>query len=336
MTATDRADTGARRHPGRGAVRAALAVRRDVPAAADRRPRRRPGACPATAPDRQPRAIPRPDPTADTSITVAFTYTGLEALGVPQASLDSFAPEFREGMAARAAILGDTGESSPEHWEKPLGTGEVHVAIAALSPDPAVAARPPPKAPGALRKSSRESSWSGDRSAISCRPAGPRSGSRTGSASPRSKAAAGPRRTRGSGRLKAGEIILGYPDETGELPPMPTPGGPRPQRHLRGLPQAAHQGGRLPPVPARPGRGPRRRGPSRREDGRTLAQWRTARARPEPATTPNLARTPAGTTTSGMPMTRAASNARSAPTPDAPTRATPSTTTGASTSDSTG
>ena len=48
--------------------------------------------------------------------------TGCEALGVPQASLDSFAPEFRQGMAARAAELGDVGESSPEHWEKPLGT----------------------------------------------------------------------------------------------------------------------------------------------------------------------------------------------------------------------
>ena len=57
----------------------------------------------------------------DTSITVAFTYHGLQALGVPQASLDSFAPEFREGMAARAAVLGDVGESSPEHWEKPAG-----------------------------------------------------------------------------------------------------------------------------------------------------------------------------------------------------------------------
>src|SRR6478752_10088039 len=79
-----------------------------------------------------------PGSSADTSITVAFTYAGLEALGVPQASLDSFAPEFREGMAARAGILGDTGESSPEHWERPLGTADVHVAIAALSPDPAL------------------------------------------------------------------------------------------------------------------------------------------------------------------------------------------------------
>ena len=54
---------------------------------------------------------------------------------MPQDSLDSFAPEFRQGMAARAAELGDVGESSPEHWEKPLGTPDVHVALAVLSPD---------------------------------------------------------------------------------------------------------------------------------------------------------------------------------------------------------
>ena len=71
----------------------------------------------------------------DTTLTVAFSYHGLQALGVPQTSLDSFAPEFREGMAARAAVLGDVGESSPEHWEQPLGSAEVHVAVAVLSRD---------------------------------------------------------------------------------------------------------------------------------------------------------------------------------------------------------
>ena len=38
----------------------------------------------------------------------------LKALGVPQDSLDSFAPEFQQGMAARAVELGDVGESSPD------------------------------------------------------------------------------------------------------------------------------------------------------------------------------------------------------------------------------
>ena len=62
------------------------------------------------------------DPSAEAWITVAFTYNGLKALGVAQDSLDSFAPEFRQGMAARAAELGDVGDSAPEHWESPLGT----------------------------------------------------------------------------------------------------------------------------------------------------------------------------------------------------------------------
>ena len=77
------------------------------------------------------------DPAQHAWVSVAFTYQGLKALGVPQDSLDSFAPEFRQGMAARAAELGDVGESSPDHWEKPLGSPEVHVALSVLSPDAA-------------------------------------------------------------------------------------------------------------------------------------------------------------------------------------------------------
>src|SRR5204863_3954504 len=80
---------------------------------------------------------PSADPAHDAWITVAFTYHGLKALGVPEDSLASFSPEFQQGMAARAAELGDVGGSGPERWEKPLGTPEVHVALAALSPDAA-------------------------------------------------------------------------------------------------------------------------------------------------------------------------------------------------------
>src|SRR5829696_8335854 len=70
-------------------------------------------------------------------ITVAFTYSGLKALGVPQESLDSFTPEFQQGMAARATELGDVGDSHPSNWEAPLGTSDVHVAVAVLSSDAA-------------------------------------------------------------------------------------------------------------------------------------------------------------------------------------------------------
>src|SRR3954454_14705005 len=71
----------------------------------------------------------------DTWVSVALTFQGLKALGVPQPSLDSFSPEFQQGMAARARSLGDTGESSPEHWEKPLGSADVHVVLTAVAPD---------------------------------------------------------------------------------------------------------------------------------------------------------------------------------------------------------
>jgi deferrochelatase/peroxidase EfeB len=61
---------------------------------------------------------------------IAFTFEGLKALGVPQASLDSFPIEFRQGMAARAAILHDFGANAPANWEYPFGTADLHVAPA--------------------------------------------------------------------------------------------------------------------------------------------------------------------------------------------------------------
>src|SRR6516162_11915431 len=40
-------------------------------------------------------------------VTVAFTWNGLRALGVDDAALTSFPEEFRQGMVARAKMLGD-------------------------------------------------------------------------------------------------------------------------------------------------------------------------------------------------------------------------------------
>ena len=41
-------------------------------------------------------------PAGATWVSVALTYRGLKALGLPDASLDGFAWEFKQGMAARA------------------------------------------------------------------------------------------------------------------------------------------------------------------------------------------------------------------------------------------
>ncbi|MET8248230.1 Dyp-type peroxidase [Streptomyces sp. NPDC005202] len=75
------------------------------------------------------------DPPSQAWLTVALSHAGLRALGVPQASLDSFPEAFREGMAARADRLGDTGDSSPEHWDPPLGSSDVHLAVSVFARD---------------------------------------------------------------------------------------------------------------------------------------------------------------------------------------------------------
>jgi Dyp-type peroxidase family len=73
----------------------------------------------------------------ETAVNLAFTYAGLDALGVPQALLDTFSHEFREGMAARADLLGDAGGSAPGGWDDGLGTQQAHVLVTvnALSKD---------------------------------------------------------------------------------------------------------------------------------------------------------------------------------------------------------
>jgi Dyp-type peroxidase family len=162
------------------------------------------------------------DPAHGAWITVAFTYQGLRALGVPQDSLDSFAPEFRQGMAARAAELGDVGESSPANWEKPLGSGDVHVALAVLSSDSGRLQALVEKARSAHEElPGVELIWQQDCYQLST---GRTSfGFRDGIGQPTVEGSGIPPSNAKEKPLKAGEIILGYPDETGELPPMPTP-----------------------------------------------------------------------------------------------------------------
>jgi Dyp-type peroxidase family len=62
-------------------------------------------------------------------VNVGFTYTGLQALRLPASSLDSFPEDFRQGAAARAAHVGDTGPGAPEHWTGRLGSDAVHVLV---------------------------------------------------------------------------------------------------------------------------------------------------------------------------------------------------------------
>src|SRR5438552_13108394 len=49
-------------------------------------------------------------------VTVAFTWNGLRALGVDDTSLATFPEEFKQGMVARAGVLGDEGANHPDKW----------------------------------------------------------------------------------------------------------------------------------------------------------------------------------------------------------------------------
>jgi Dyp-type peroxidase family len=71
----------------------------------------------------------------DSGVNIAFSYSGLRALALPDATLAGFPEEFRQGMAARAELLGDLGASAPENWEGGLGTPAIHalVMISAMS-----------------------------------------------------------------------------------------------------------------------------------------------------------------------------------------------------------
>jgi deferrochelatase/peroxidase EfeB len=57
---------------------------------------------------------------SETCVNIAFTYPGLDKLGLDREALEMFSGEFREGMAGtehRRRILGDLDECAPELWE---------------------------------------------------------------------------------------------------------------------------------------------------------------------------------------------------------------------------
>jgi Dyp-type peroxidase family len=158
-------------------------------------------------------------------ITLAFTWTGLRALGVSEESLASFPDEFREGMAARADILGDKGANHPDNWVGGLAGHDLH-AIAILF----------------ARDDAEHRRAIGEHDKLVARCAGVRSlsvldlnatppfnyahdhfGFRDRLSQPVIEGS-GDEPTPGSGApLRPGEFILGYPDEENPAPKLPQP-----------------------------------------------------------------------------------------------------------------
>jgi Dyp-type peroxidase family len=159
---------------------------------------------------------------ADPWLSVAISCTGLEALGVPRASLESFPEAFRVGMAARARQLGDEGVNDPKNWERPFGTGDVHIGLSAFSDSEekrrrvlAIAREQYENFSGIRVLASQNfGAQPGDLNPL---------GYKDGIDQPAIEGS-GDEPLPGRGRpIKAGEFILGYPGEAGVPLPMPQP-----------------------------------------------------------------------------------------------------------------
>jgi len=158
-------------------------------------------------------------------VTVAFTWNGLRALGVDEISLATFPEEFKHGMVARAEILGDTGANHPDNWVGGLASPDLHTIVVLFARD--VTERGRCQAEHAkliARCTGVEVLSSLDLEATP--PFGhahDHFGYRDRLSQPVIEGT-GEEPTPGSGApLKAGEFILGYPDEDGLPANLPKP-----------------------------------------------------------------------------------------------------------------
>lgn len=154
-------------------------------------------------------------------LNLAFSYSGLEKLGLGAESLASFPTEFREDLAKRAAALGDVGASSPQNWTGGLGNPELHALLIISSNDTTRIETESERLRllaeelgGVIELSHQDAGcFDGDREHF-----GFRDGVTTVAME-----GTGQQPQPGSRLVKAGEFILGYPDETGALPASPSP-----------------------------------------------------------------------------------------------------------------
>jgi Dyp-type peroxidase family len=158
-------------------------------------------------------------------VSVAFTWNGLRALGVDEASLATFPEEFRQGMAARAQVLGDTGANHPDQWEGGLNSPDLHAIAILFARDEAERERSTREHQAYLaRTPGVEVLSSLDFAALPpFTHARDHFGYRDRMTTPEIEGT-GVEPTPGSGPLvKAGEFILGYDDENGPPVDLPQP-----------------------------------------------------------------------------------------------------------------
>jgi Dyp-type peroxidase family len=158
-------------------------------------------------------------------VTVAFTWNGLRALGVDEAALATFPEEFRQGMVARAQMLGDTGANHPDNWVGNLASPDLHAIVILFARD----ATERERCRSEHQKLIAQCEGVEVLSTLDLEGIPPfeyahdHFGYRDRLSQPVIEGA-GEEPTPGSGApLKAGEFILGYPDEVGPPANLPQP-----------------------------------------------------------------------------------------------------------------
>ena len=158
-------------------------------------------------------------------VSIAFTWPGLRALGVDEQSLATFPEEFRQGMVARAEVLGDTGRNHPDRWVGGLASPALH-AIAILFARNAAERQRVTREHQAFLATIPSVEVLSSLDLDGFPPfdyAHDHFGYRDRLSQPEIEGT-GVEPTPGSGApVKASEFILGYVDESGELVPLPRP-----------------------------------------------------------------------------------------------------------------
>jgi Dyp-type peroxidase family len=158
-------------------------------------------------------------------VTVAFTWNGLRALGLDEAALASFPAEFKQGMAARAEVLGDTGASAPQNWVDGTDRPDLHAIAILFARDAAERGRCEVEHEALLTRCAGVETISSLE--LEATPpfeyAHDHFGYRDRLSQPVIEGSEDIPYAGCGGPLKAGEFILGYPDESGQPYPMPEP-----------------------------------------------------------------------------------------------------------------
>jgi Dyp-type peroxidase family len=158
-------------------------------------------------------------------VTVAFTFQGLRQMGVDEASLESFPEEFRQGMVARAQIIGDGGANHPDNWVDGTNRPDLHAIAVLFARDAPERERCVANHHAFVRDITGVEvlSWLDLEATPPFDHAHDHFGYRDRLSQPVIEGT-GIEPKPGSGRpLKAGEFILGYPDEADEHPVLPQP-----------------------------------------------------------------------------------------------------------------